>query len=479
MTAPRTKGKLFPKPQGTGRHEKESTIIVKQQTDSLPLCSQSRREFLKRSAAAAGTALGGMPLIAARAENGAKRVFKIALIGCGGRGRGALGQHFQAAKYLNDKFNLALELQVVALADWSQKKAANLGKRYNVPPERCFGGPFAYRKVLEMNPDTVLIATPPVFRPLHFEAAIQAGKHVFFEKPVAVDPPGVRRIMAAGELATKKGLCAVAGTQRRHQQGYNEGARAIKDGVRGRIMGGRVSWCMGKIFSNTPLHPQGPDDLVSAGKWQLWVEMSGDHIVEQHVHNIDIANWYLAEQSGGGEDNTAHSCTHPVSAVGFGLRARRIAGNMYDFFSIDFEYPHYIHIHSTCRQIGGCWRWVGEYFTYEKDRPNDYKPQSPDPYAEVGYPGNGYVSEHAHLLYAIVKDRPLNEARNVAWATGAAIMGRESAYTGEQIHWVEMFEDPEANPRFYNLQLKPTAEDFETGDITLLKDGDIRLPGKA
>jgi hypothetical protein len=169
-----------------------------------------------------------------------------------------------------------------------------------------------------------------------------------------------------------------------------------------------------------------------------------------------------------------------VSAAGFGHRARRVAGNMYDFFSVDLEYPNGIHIHSMCRQVGGCWDWVNEEFTFEKEKPNDYKPQSPELYAEVGYHNGATIAEHAHLLYSIVKEKPVNEARNVAWATGAAILGRESAYTGKRISWKDMFETPnEKDPRFFNLQLKPTAEDFETGDIALLKDGDIRVPGEA
>jgi predicted dehydrogenase len=224
-------------------------------------------------------------------------------------------------------------------------------------------------------------------------------------------------------------------------------------------MAGRVAWNMGRIFTNTPINPQGPDDLCRP--WQIWVEMSGDHIVEQHVHNIDIANWYLD--------------AHPVSAGGFGFRARRVAGNMYDFFSIDFEYPNGVYVHSMCRQVGDCWNWVGEQFTYERQKPADFKLQTPDHWAEVGYAKSPTVSEHAHLLWAIVSGKYVNEARNVAWATGAAILGREAAYTGKRITWEEMFENPQG--RFYNLQLRPTAEDFETDNVPLLKDGDIRIPG--
>lgn len=421
--------------------------------------AKTRRDFLKTSALA-GAALSAFPVARVLAGETA-RTFKVALIGCGGRGNGALANHLEAMQWLNEKLGWKLEAKVVAAGDWFAHKAESAGKRYQVPKEHCFGGGDCYKKVLGMNPDIVVMGQPPVFRPVHFEAAIQAGKHVFFEKPSAVDPPGVRRVIKAGEVAAEKGLCVVAGTQRRHEKGYNQRAHEIKDGAYGRVMAGRVAWNMSKIFTNTPINPKGPDDLC--GPWQLWVEMSGDHICEQHVHNLDIANWYLD--------------SHPVSAGGFGFRARRVAGNMYDFFSVDLEYPSNIHVHSMCRQVGGCWDWVGEDFTYEHPKPRDFKFKSKAPYEEVGYHQNGYVGEHAHLLYSIIKGTRVNEARNVAWATGAAVLARESAYTGKRITWSEMFEDP--NGAFYSLQLKPSADDFETGQVTLPKDGDIRIPGVA
>jgi hypothetical protein len=143
---------------------------------------------------------------------------------------------------------------------------------------------------------------------------------------------------------------------------------------------------------------------------------------------------------------------------------------------VDLEDPERIHIHSMCRQVGGCWNWVGEEFTYEKSKPAGYKVEAPDPYGAVGYHPNGTVSEHAHLLYALVKGQELNESRNVAWATGTAIIAREAAYSGQKITWREMFEDPAQ--KFYNLQLKPAAEDFETGNVVLPREGEVRIAGK-
>ncbi|HUS90391.1 MAG TPA: Gfo/Idh/MocA family oxidoreductase [Phycisphaerae bacterium] len=419
----------------------------------------TRRRFIQ-GAAAAGTALGTFHILGAAPTD--KKVFKVGLIGCGGRGGGAIGDHLRASQALEKALNLGIECRPWAFADWSEGKAQGLGKRHGVPGERCFGGADGYRKLIDSGVDIVLMATPPVFRPLHFEACVEAGKHVFFEKPVAVDPVGCRRVIAAGEKAKEKGLCVVAGTQRRHDLGYLRRAAAVMEGAHGRVMGGRVAWCMGKIFSNSPINAKGPGDLAGGGKWQLWVEMSGDHICEQHVHNLDIANWFLN--------------AHPDAAVGFGGRARRVAGNMYDFFSVDLEYPGRIHIHSTCRQIGGCFNWVGEHFTFEKDPPRDYKPTLDRP-EEIPFEGGAYVQEHTDLLYYLLKGKPLNEAKDVAWATAAAVMGRESAFSGKRVTWKSMMEDPKGE--FYNLQLKPTAEDFEKEDVPLLKDGDVRIAGEA
>jgi len=429
---------------------------------SSPSHHPSRREFLKTSVLTAGVMLSSAPFVLGQSE---KKIFKVALIGSGGRGSGALADHHSAVKFLNEKLSLNLEIKVVAVADWSAGKARGTGKNYGVPEDKCFGGADAYLKAIEADPDIVIMGQPPAFRAPHFEAAIKAGKHVFTEKPVAVDPPGIRRFLAAGEMATQKGLCVVAGTQRRHDEGYNRRAREIKDGAYGRILGGRVAWNMGSIFDSYRLiNPKNPGDLCGSGRWVLWAEMSGDHIVEQHVHNLDIANWYLG--------------THPVSAGGFGGRAQRLAGNMYDFFSVDLEYPNNIHIHSMCRQIPNCWDWVGEDFTYEKSKPGNFKIETPDPYDPVGYTRNPYVTEHAHLLYAILKGKQINETQNVAWATATAILSRESAYCGKRITWAEMFEDPNKNPAAYNLTMKPSADDFLKGDVQMLKDGDIRVPGR-
>ena len=302
------------------------------------LLNVSRREFVKTSAVGMATVLAAKNVMFAAA---APRKFRVGLIGCGGRGTGALKDCHEAAKIIG------AELEVVATADWFKDRAERTGKEYNVPAAQCFFGGDAYKKLLATNVEVVLIATSPNFRPVHFEAAVKAGKHVFMEKPVAVDPPGGRKVIAAGEVAKQKGLAVVAGTQRRHEAAYLRTQYAIERGAIGQIVGGCVWWCGGALwFQNRKPGESDADYMVR--NWVSFTEMSGDHIVEQHVHNLDVANWFIGHP--------------PLTALGFGGRARRKTGNQFDFFSIDFDYGNGCRIHSMCRQINGTDGDVREFF---------------------------------------------------------------------------------------------------------------------
>ncbi len=414
----------------------------------------SRRNFLK--AAALGSTALGVPTILTGSQ---AKTFRVALIGCGGRGMGAVNDIHQAAKLLG------VQVRMVAFADYFRDRALRAGQQYGVPPERCFGGPTAYREVMATDADIVLIATAPAFHSVFVEAAVKAGKHVFVEKPIAIDPPGCRRAIAAGQEAEKKGLVIIVGTQKRHDWNYRLTHQAVVvEGALGRLYGGRVSFCIGHMFATRPIEPKTADDLIRT--WQNWVCLSGDHIVEQHIHNIDIACWFCGRP--------------PVSAVGFGFRARRPAGDQYDFFSVDYDFGDGVHIHSMCRQISGCWNWVGEEFVYERgrtngaDRPNPK--QSPIP-ADLPRASSPYVQEHVHLLYHILKGKPINEAHALAISTAAAIMGRISAYTGRMVTWEEVMGNPAKNPDLYNLTLKPTAEDFERGTVEIPPENVVPIPG--
>jgi predicted dehydrogenase len=385
--------------------------------------------------------------------------FRIALIGCGGRGNGALNDCLEADKILG------IDLEIVAVADAFKEKAQKTAKHHDLPMERCFYGFDAYKKAIAADPDVVLMATPPNFRPLHLEACINAGKHVFMEKPVAVDPPGARRIIAAGELAKQKGLGIVAGTQRRHQANYQKTHHAVSKGAIGDIRGGAVWWCGGQLWFREQ-NPGESDADYMVRNWVSFTEMSGDHIVEQHVHNLDVANWFIGRP--------------PVSAFGFGGRARRKTGNQFDFFSIDLDYGQGCHIHSSCRQVNGCYNRVSEFFsgsagtTWGGGPPESAKP------VDIEIPNfpdrNPYVQEHVDLLQSIMDRNVLNEARNVAEATMTAIMSRISAYTGQLVRWSDVMKN-ESSP-WYKLTLTPTAEDFEAGPVTAPEDDVPAIPGK-
>jgi predicted dehydrogenase len=419
----------------------------------------SRRDFVKGAAALSATSLLVNPGVVFSAG---QETLKIGVVGCGGRGSGALGDCLNAAKHLN------INTEVVALADFFMDRAVGTARRYGVPEDRCFEGAEAYKKVMASDADVVLLATPPNFRPVHFDAAIKAGKHVFMEKPVAVDPPGARKIMETGKLAAQKKLAVVAGTQRRHQAAYRQTAWAVANGAVGRLTSGKVWWCGGALWFNR--RQEGESDAsYLVRNWVSFTEMSGDHIVEQHVHNIDVANWYIGR--------------HPEAALGFGGRARRQTGNQYDFFSVDFDYGQDVHIHSMCRQINGCYNRVSEFFVGTEGSTWGTGPGREGYKKAIQLPefeehGGPYVQEHIDLLDSILKGQPLNEAQIVAEATLSGIMGRISAYTGQMVRWRELVDETVGSP-WYNLVLTPTAEDFEKGTVVAPPDDVVAIPGKA
>ncbi len=407
--------------------------------------SINRRLFLG-SSTLAGAGLAGSRLFGATLGASTKRV-KVALIGCGGRGNGALNDFCEACKLLG------LGVEVVATADAFKDKAEGTGKGFGLAAERCFGGYDAYQKAIATDCDFVLMATPPSFRPVHLAAAVAAGKHVFAEKPVAVDPPGVRAVIAAGERAAQQGLAIVAGTQRRHQADYINNKLRIDAGAIGAIRGGVVMW-NGEVPWIQRRREGESDISYLTRNWVNFTELSGDHIVEQHVHNLDIALWFLGRT--------------PISAVGMGGRARRETGNMFDFFSIDYDFGDDVHIHSQCRQIKGTYSRVGELFTgtegscYGGGKINGKDVRIQEARLESG---NGGVQEHVDLIRGALAGKPLNEAKQVAEATLIAIMGRISAYTGDMVRWNDLVSN--ASSPFYNLTCVPTALDFEKGEVAM------------
>lgn len=394
----------------------------------------SRRRFLAGTAAtAAGFALAG----AARAEEEPQPKqpiepdvppLKIALVGCGGRGTGAAENCLVSAP----------NIELVAMADLYQDRLDSSLKYLmsrkklgvSVDEEKRFIGFDAYKRVLETDADLVLFATPPGFRPLHTECAIEAGKHVFIEKPVAVDPVGVRRIIAAGEKAKEKGLAIVSGTQYRHAQQFMDTVKEIHAGRIGEIIAGRAYYLTGLLW-----HRGESPDKTQVGyqirNWLYYDWLAGDHLVEQHIHTVDVTDWVMGAR--------------PVRAVGLGGRLNRTDtkkwGNIYDHFAVDYEYPGGKHVTSVCRQMDRCHNHVSATFTGTKGWGNPYwgKIEGEDPWQYKGKAPRGmYVQEHTNLVESIRANEPLNEARQVAESTLTAIMGREAAYTGKSITWDEM-----------------------------------------
>lgn len=415
----------------------------------------NRRQFLATSALATSSLAIGSALAA---EGAPGETLRVAVVGCGGRGKGALKDFIDAAAILGCR------VEVTALADAFPEIAGQAGEQFGVPKERQFAGYTSYREAFATDCDHVILATPPIFRPVHFAAAVEAGKHCFIEKPVAVDPVGARAIIATGEVAARKGLAVVAGTQRRHQHSYRVNKARVDAGAIGPIRGGVVQW-NGRVPWTKPRRDGWSDAEYLTRNWVNFTEMSGDHIVEQHIHNIDVAIWFIGRL--------------PVSALGFGGRARRPSGNQFDFFSVDYDFGDDVHLHSQCRQIAGTYGRVGETFTGAhgscfgggklKGREVEVAPIAKDTDSPL-------VQEHVDLIRSVREGTPLNEARQVADSTLAAIMGRISAYTGELVRLVDLTRR-EDSP-FFNLRVSVDPLDFETGKVVFPGE-DAAVPGKA
>ncbi len=393
---------------------------------------------------------------------------RVGIIGCGNRGSGAAANVLEADPGVEivavaDALGDRIDLFKTKLRGLCEKLPGDPLERVRLTPETTFVGFDAYRKLLAVSPlDLVVICSPVAFHPLHLEACVKAGKHTFMEKPAAVDPAGVRRVIAAGELAREKGLAVGAGTQRRHEAVYLDNYRAVADGAIGKIVSARIWWCGGDARRELE-RVEGEDDArLMVRNWYQFTEMCGDHIVEQHVHNIDVANWFIGRP--------------PQMAMGFGARARRQLGNRYDFFSVDFDYGEDVTVHSMARQINGCYQRIGEHLVGTKGAMWPSGKVAGERSKGKKDAANPYVQEHVDLIRSIREGKPLNEARGVAEATMAAIMGRISAYTGQIVRWIDLME--RADSPWYNLALSPAAEDFETGKVTAPPAGIVPLPGK-
>jgi len=362
---------------------------------------------------------------------GGSDTIRVGVIGCGGRGTGAAANVLSAAPgvklvAMGDAFRDRLEASKAELL-----KDPKLAPMIEVTPERSFVGLDAFEKVIATDADYIILATPPGFRPEHLKAAVAAGKNVFTEKPLAVDGPGIRSVLETYEQAKAKNLAIVGGTQRRHGNGYIETMKRVHDGAIGELQAARCYWNQGALW-NKPRQPEWSDLEWQMRNWLYFTWLSGDHIVEQHIHNLDVMNWAMD--------------AHPVKALGLGGRQVRTGpewGHIFDHFSVDYEYPNGAHLLSMCRQIPGTEGRVGEDLQgtlgacatsqdakrYVITGKNAWRL---DPEKVVVDP---YVQEHTDLIASIRAGQPLNELKTVAESTLTAIMGRMSAYTGQSVTW--------------------------------------------
>ncbi len=388
--------------------------------------SATRRDFLKTTAVAAGTAAVTQLSLSAVHAAGSDQI-KVGIVGCGGRGSGAGEDVLRSAKgvtihALGDVFQFQVDGTRNRLTRFTQSASNKMGNTVDVEG-RCFSGLDAYKQVIDSGANYIVLATSPGFRPIHLQAAVAAGKNIFTEKPVGVDGPGIRKVLDAYEEAQKKGLHIAAGTQRRHEMPYLETMKRIHDGAIGDIVGGRGYWMQGILWARDPKPEMTSDVAKQIWNWYNHTWLCGDHIVEQHVHNLDVLNWAIG--------------THPESAVGMGFRTRNDPrfGSIYDFFAIDFAYPKGVHALSMCRQISNCKSEVGEYLVGTKGmcHVNAYTINGKRVAGRGG--NNPYVQEHTDLIGSIRTGKPLNELKQVAESTLTAIMGRISAYTGKEVTW--------------------------------------------
>jgi predicted dehydrogenase len=315
-------------------------------------------------------------------------------------------------------------------------------------PDLCFLGWDGYERLLATDIDIVILATPPCFRPMMLEAAVAAGKHVFMEKPAAVDAPGIRKIMAAGKKAREAGLCIVAGTQRRHDAKYRATIEHIHEGVIGDVVAARAYWCGGPIGFHER-QPQWSDMEYQMRNWYHYLWLSGDHIVEQHVHNLDVINWVMGK--------------HPVKAYGYGGRAWQEKGNIWDHHAVDFTYANGVHLASYAKQIANSTDNVSEFVVGTQGQSNcaSWIGSKDGDWNFQGEWRNPYVQEHADLIQAIRKGEYINEAQNVAESTMTAIMGRMAEYSGKEITWDEALNSEESlaldKYEFGPIKLRPVA----------------------
>lgn len=425
-----------------------------------------RRDFIKTSSMMASVAMVGTKFISPVFAAGSDTI-KVALIGCGSRGTGAAFDAMESGQ----------NIKIVALADTFQdavdKAHDSLTKKYGdkieVPNSRKYVGFDAYKHAIK-DADVVLLATPPGFRPFHFEEAVKAGKHVFMEKPVAVDIPGVRKVLEVAAEAKRKKLNVVVGLQRRYQTNYREIIKRIQDGAIGDVVAGQVYWNSGGVWVR-PRKPGQSEMDYQMRNWYYFNWLCGDHIVEQHVHQLDVANWIKGK--------------YPVSIQGVGSRSHRTGkeyGEIFDNFSIEMTYDDGTAVFSQCCHFEGSHNRVDETFQATKGRAYisagnqavlwDSKGNEIFRHQAKGDP-NPYRQEHVELFEAIAKGNYVfDNAEYSAYSTLTGIIGRIACYTGKVIKWDEAIKSSiNLMPDEFSWDALPKVLPDENGNYPYAKPG--------
>jgi len=416
--------------------------------------SASRRDFLKNSTAAVvGGSLAATLVAPAAVHAAGSDVLKVGLIGCGGRGMGA------AVNAMNAEENVKLTVLADAFPDQIKHArdvlSKQIGARFAVDNEHCFDGFDAYKKVMASDVDVVLLCTPPHFRPAQLRAAIEAGKHVFCEKPVAVDGPGVRHVLESSRLAKEKKLSLVSGLCWRYDLGVRETIQRIQDGAIGDIVAIQENYLTGTLW-HRGRQPNWSEMEYQMRNWLYFTWLSGDHIVEQHIHSLDKAVWLNGDKA-------------PVRCFGLGgrqVRTDKQWGNAYDHFAVCYEWDNNVKCFSYTRQMSDCGNDVDDYILGSKGQAallrhtikgaSDWRYRGPKP--------SMYDVEHKELFAGIRSGNIINNGEYMSHSTLMAIMGREACYTGQTITSEQMLNSP--------VVLGP--EKYEFGDI---KIPEIAMPG--
>jgi len=425
---------------------------------------ETRRNFVKKTAAiTSGVVASSLPLASFSNVNEDKKL-KLSVVGCGGRGSGAVVQALTADENVElvsmaDAFRDRIDTSLRGIRDHFGKS-----KKINVKKKNIFTGFDSYKRAIDLS-DVVILTTPPGFRPLHFEYAVNSGKHVFMEKPVATDATGVRRVLESAKKAKENRLNVVVGLQRHYQRKYTNLYEKVKSGDIGKILSGQVYWNDAGVWTN-PRKSNQSELEYQMRNWYYFNWICGDHILEQHIHNIDIANWFIGE--------------YPSEAQGMGGRQVRNGkdhGQIFDHHFVEFHYPGGAVISSQCRHQKGTESRVDEVFQGSKgsivlgsgeiknlDNSTIYKypnSSSDDP--------NPYQVEHDKFFESIRGGGVISDAENAAKSTLSAIMGRMATYTGKKITWEEMMNSEE--------NLVPDNLSWESEAPTLPdKDGNYKIP---